>query len=139
METVNDKTTNDDNLDLVNFPDEKLKVIVELEHDNLRVSCEGPCDLDKWRKAYVTHWRRKLNNSQWKIETNNSFNRFLQVQIISSYREFPVEDLTKNLFRHQVFQFQKKDFQNKQFPQTLNVNKMTKPDGVEMNFFKVDR
>ena len=83
METVNDKTTNDDNLDLLNFPEEKLKVIVELDHDNLRVSCEGPCDLDKWRKAYVTHWRRKLNNSQWKIETNNSFERFLQVQIIS--------------------------------------------------------
>ena len=79
METVNDKTTNDDNLDLLNFPEEKLKVIVELDHDNLRVSCEGPCDLDKWRKAYVTHWRRKLNNSQWKIETNNSFDRFLQV------------------------------------------------------------
>ena len=79
METANDKTTNDDKLDLLNFPEEKLKVVVELEQDNLRVSCEGPCDLDKWRKAYVTHWRRKLKNPQWKIETSNRLDRLIQV------------------------------------------------------------
>ena len=40
--------------------DKKLKVVVELDHDRLRISCDGPCDVDKWRGAYVTHWRRKM-------------------------------------------------------------------------------
>ena len=33
------------------LPTEKLKVVVELEQNNLRISCEGPCDVNKWRSA----------------------------------------------------------------------------------------
>merc|ERR1712106_1298689 len=52
--------------DLRELPNEKLKVVVELEQDNLRISCEGPCDVNKWRSAYVRYWRRKMKKEQWK-------------------------------------------------------------------------
>jgi hypothetical protein len=48
-------------------PREKLKAIVELDQNNLLVSCEGPCDVDKWRAAYDSHWREKIKNKHWKF------------------------------------------------------------------------
>ena len=50
----------DDDFDMSAIPSEKLKVIVELDENELHVSCEGPCNVEKWRSAYVTYWRRKL-------------------------------------------------------------------------------
>ena len=43
------------NLDMNGVPNEKLKLIVELDQNNLRVSCEGPCGVDKWRAAYASN------------------------------------------------------------------------------------
>ena len=43
---------------------EKLKVIVELDNNDLRISCEGPCDVKKWKTAYVAYWRRKMRNQK---------------------------------------------------------------------------
>jgi hypothetical protein len=53
-------------------PNEKLKVIVELDQNNFRVSFEGPCDVDKWRAANVRYWRRKIKNKRWKSDTRLS-------------------------------------------------------------------
>ena len=60
-------------------PNEKLKLIVELDQNNLRVSCEGPCDEDKWRAAYVSYWRRKIKNQPWKLDTRNSLERVMEI------------------------------------------------------------
>ena len=60
-------------------PKEKLKVIVELDQNNLRVSCEGPCHLDKWRAAYVGYWRRKIKNKHWKSETRKSLESVMYI------------------------------------------------------------
>ena len=66
-----DDTHNDYNLDMNDVPNEKLKVIVELDQNNLRVSCEGLCDVDKWRAAYMSAiggGRSRINGGNWRQE-----------------------------------------------------------------------
>ena len=67
------------NLDMDNVSNENLKVIVQLDRNILRVLCEGPCDEDKWRAAYVSYWRRKIKNQPWKLDTRNSLERVMEI------------------------------------------------------------
>ena len=79
METLEDDTNAEYNLDMNDFPSAKLKVIVELDQNNLRVSCEGPCDVDKWRAAYVRYWRGKTRNKERTMKNRYRFDTLLEV------------------------------------------------------------
>ena len=82
--TVNNDIINEvSDVDII-LDKEKLRVVVEVDGNEMRILCEGYCDMDKvtfridkifilinetqWRSTYVRHWRRKARSMNQRID-----------------------------------------------------------------------